>query len=75
MLLDSLANHAPLTLGLVQDFHALLTDRLQDDRGRLERVSSIHRHSSMRCESEANPFMVRRLMAEGFIKCEATEFN
>lgn len=75
LLLDSLTNHAPLTLGLVQDFHALLTDRLQHDRGWLERVSSIHRHSSIRCESEANCFMVRRLMTEGFIKCEATEFN
>jgi hypothetical protein len=44
------------------------------NRGRLERVNSIYCHSSKRCESEANRFMVRHLMAEGFIKCEATEF-
>ncbi len=32
-LLDSLANHQALTVGLVQDFHTLLVDRLQHDRG------------------------------------------
>ena len=40
LLLDSLANNAPLTVGLVQDFHALLTDRLQHDRGQFKTVQN-----------------------------------
>ncbi|MBP2621917.1 Fic family protein [Streptococcus panodentis] len=40
LLLDSLANNAPLTVGLVQGFHALLTDRLQHDRGRFKTVQN-----------------------------------
>lgn len=39
-LLDSLANHQALTVGLVQDFHALLVDRLQHDRGRFKQVQN-----------------------------------
>ena len=41
LLLDSLANNAPLTVGLVQDFHALLTDRLQHDRGQFKNVQNV----------------------------------
>ena len=40
LLLDSLANQNPLTLALVQDFHALLMDRLQHDRGRFKQVQN-----------------------------------
>ena len=40
LLLDSLANNVPLTVGLVQDFHALLTDRLQHDRGQFKTVQN-----------------------------------
>ena len=64
LLLDSLANNAPVTVRLVQDFHALLTDRLQHDRGKLEYIGSIYRHSDMRCENEANRFMIRYLVEE-----------
>lgn len=64
LLLDSLANNAPLTVGLVQDFHALLTDRLQYDRGKLEHNGSIYRHSAMRCENEANRHMIHKLLEE-----------
>ncbi|VJS56615.1 Fic protein family [Streptococcus pneumoniae] len=39
-LLDSLANHQALTVGLVQDFHALLVDRLQHDRGQFKQVQN-----------------------------------
>ncbi|MBW5002918.1 Fic family protein [Streptococcus pneumoniae] len=39
-LLDSLANHQALTVGLVQDFHTLLVDRLQHDRGRFKQVQN-----------------------------------
>ena len=39
-LLDSLANNALVTVGLVQDFHALLTDRLQHDRGQFKAVQN-----------------------------------
>lgn len=39
-LLDSLANHQTLTVGLVQDFHTLLVDRLQHDRGRFKQVQN-----------------------------------
>ena len=39
-LLDSLANNALVTVGLVQDFHALLTDRLQHDRGQFKTVQN-----------------------------------
>lgn len=39
-LLDSLANHQALTVGLVKDFHALLVDRLQHDRGRFKQVQN-----------------------------------
>ncbi|WP_067086806.1 Fic family protein [Streptococcus marmotae] len=35
-LLDQLDVLPPLTVGLIQDFHALLTDRLQHDRGRFK---------------------------------------
>ncbi|MGT2982025.1 cell filamentation protein Fic [Streptococcus azizii] len=35
-LLDQLDKQPPLTIGLIQDFHALLTDRLQHDRGRFK---------------------------------------
>ena len=39
-LLDSLANHQALTVRLIQDFHALLVDRLQHDRGRFKQVQN-----------------------------------
>lgn len=39
-LLDSLAIHQALTVGLVQDFHALLVDRLQHDRGQFKQVQN-----------------------------------
>lgn len=39
-LLDSLANNQPLTAGLVQDFHALLVDRLQHDKGQFKQVQN-----------------------------------
>ena len=39
-LLDSLANHQALTVGLVQYFHALLVDRLQHDRGQFKQVQN-----------------------------------
>lgn len=39
-LLNSLANHQALTVGLVQDFHALLVDRLQHDRGQFKQVQN-----------------------------------
>ncbi|MEX5398756.1 Fic family protein, partial [Streptococcus sp. ZJ93] len=35
-LLEQLNAQPPLTIGLIQDFHALLTDRLQHDRGRFK---------------------------------------
>lgn len=35
-LLDQLDSQPPLTIGLIQDFHAYLTDRLQHDRGRFK---------------------------------------
>lgn len=39
-MLDSLANNDPVSVGLVQDFHALLTDRLQHDRGQFKTVQN-----------------------------------
>lgn len=58
-LLDSLANHAPLTLGLVQDFHALLTDRLQHDRGRFKTVQNAIIGAEFKTASpEETPFLM-----------------
>lgn len=39
-LLDSLANAQALTVGLVLDFHALLVDRLQHDKGQFKQVQN-----------------------------------
>lgn len=39
-LLDNLVNETPLTVGLVQDFYALLVDRLQHDRGQFKTVQN-----------------------------------
>lgn len=59
LLLDSLANHAPLTLGLVQDFHALLTDRLQHDRGRFKTVQNAIIGAEFKTASpEETPFLM-----------------
>ena len=58
-LLDSLANHAPLTLGLVQDFHALLTDRLQHDRGQFKAVQNAIVGAEFKTASpEETPFLM-----------------
>ncbi|MGF0047822.1 Fic family protein [Streptococcus hyointestinalis] len=35
-LLEQLEQQPPLTMGLIQDFHALLTDRLQHDKGQFK---------------------------------------
>lgn len=35
-LIDQLDNHAPFTIGTVLDIHALLTDRLQHDKGKFK---------------------------------------
>lgn len=59
LLLDSLTNHAPLTLGLVQDFHALLTDRLQHDRGRFKTVQNAIIGAEFKTASpEETPFLM-----------------
>jgi len=59
LLLDSLANHAPLTLGLVQDFHALLTDRLQHDRGQFKAVQNAIVGAEFKTASpEETPFLM-----------------
>lgn len=59
LLLDSLTNHAPLTLGLVQDFHALLTDRLQHDRGRFKTVQNAIVGAEFKTASpEETPFLM-----------------
>ena len=59
MLLDGLANHAPLTLGLVQDFHALLTDRLQHDRGQFKTVQNAIIGAEFKTASpEETPFLM-----------------
>lgn len=59
LLLDSLANHAPLTLGLVQDFHALLTDRLQHDRGQFKTVQNAIIGAEFKTASpEETPFLM-----------------
>ena len=59
LLLDSLVNHPPLTLGLVQDFHALLTDRLQHDRGRFKTVQNAIIGAEFKTASpEETPFLM-----------------
>lgn len=59
LLLDSLVNHAPLTLGLVQDFHALLTDRLQHDRGQFKTVQNAIIGAEFKTASpEETPFLM-----------------
>ncbi|WP_148881582.1 Fic family protein [Streptococcus sp. Marseille-P7376] len=59
LLLDSLTNRAPLTLGLVQDFHALLTDRLQHDRGRFKTVQNAIIGAEFKTASpEETPFLM-----------------
>ena len=59
LLLDGLANHAPLTLGLVQDFHALLTDRLQHDRGQFKTVQNAIIGAEFKTASpEETPFLM-----------------
>ena len=59
LLLDSLANHATLTLGLVQDFHALLTDRLQHDRGQFKAVQNAIVGAEFKTASpEETPFLM-----------------
>ena len=40
LLLDNLANDTPLSLAMVQDYHALLVDRLQHDRGQFKQVQN-----------------------------------
>lgn len=59
LLLDSLTNHSPLTLGLVQDFHALLTDRLQHDRGQFKTVQNAIIGAEFKTASpEETPFLM-----------------
>lgn len=59
LLLDSLANNVPLTVGLVQDFHALLTDRLQHDRGRFKTVQNAIIGAEFKTASpEETPFLM-----------------
>lgn len=59
LLLDSLTNRAPLTLGLVQDFHALLTDRLQHDRGQFKAVQNAIVGAEFKTASpEETPFLM-----------------
>lgn len=59
LLLDGLANHTPLTLGLVQDFHALLTDRLQQDRGQFKTVQNAIIGAEFKTASpEETPFLM-----------------
>ena len=59
LLLDSLANNAPLTVGLVQDFHALLTDRLQHDRGQFKTVQNAIIGAEFKTASpEETPFLM-----------------
>ena len=59
LLLDGLANHTPLTLGLVQEFHALLTDRLQHDRGQFKTVQNAIIWAEFKTASpEETPFLM-----------------
>ena len=59
LLLDSLANNAPLTVGLVQDFHSLLTDRLQHDRRQFKTVQNAIIGAEFKTASpEETPFLM-----------------
>ena len=58
-LLDDLTNERPLELGLVQDIHALLTDRLQHDRGQFKQVQNAIIGAEFRTASPAEtPFLM-----------------
>ncbi|RSI02572.1 Fic family protein [Streptococcus sanguinis] len=58
-LLDSLANNAPVTVGMVQDFHGLLTDRLQHDRGQFKTVQNAIIGAEFKTASpEETPFLM-----------------
>ena len=43
---------------------------LLHELGHLEHIGSIYRHSSIRCENEANRFMNRRLVEEELATCD-----
>lgn len=43
---------------------------LLHELGHLEHIGSIYRHSAMRCENEANRFMIRQLVEEELATCD-----
>lgn len=43
---------------------------LLHELGHLEHIGSIYRHSAMRCENEANRFMIRQLVEEELARCD-----
>lgn len=43
---------------------------LLHELGHLEHIGSIYRHSAMRCENEANRFMIRQLVKEELARCD-----
>lgn len=43
---------------------------LLHELGHLEHIGSIYRHSAMRCENEANRFMIRHLVKEELARCD-----
>lgn len=43
---------------------------LLHELGHLEHIGAIYRHSSIRCENEANRFMIRHLVKEELARCD-----